>query len=113
MLKGISPLISSELLAILHRMGHGDRLVFADADNRSLEVSVADVAHCLRAAPDRDKVADRVVMVAPLERLGPDERQILFDGAPDDLEGCPDPRVMQFVRGEARERLMEMRGAQG
>lgn len=31
MLKGISPLISSELLAILHRMGHGDRLVFADA----------------------------------------------------------------------------------
>lgn len=31
MLKGISPLISSDLLATLHRMGHGDRLVFADA----------------------------------------------------------------------------------
>lgn len=31
MLKGISPLVSSELLATLHRMGHGDRLVFADA----------------------------------------------------------------------------------
>jgi L-fucose mutarotase len=31
MLKGISPLISPELLATLHRMGHGDEIVFADA----------------------------------------------------------------------------------
>jgi L-fucose mutarotase len=31
MLKGISPLISPELLAILARMGHGDELVLADA----------------------------------------------------------------------------------
>jgi L-fucose mutarotase len=30
-LNGISPLISSDLLATLHRMGHGDRLVLADA----------------------------------------------------------------------------------
>lgn len=31
MLVGISPVISPELLAVLHRMGHGDELVLADA----------------------------------------------------------------------------------
>lgn len=31
MLKGISKYISPELLAILHRMGHGDEIVLADA----------------------------------------------------------------------------------
>ena len=31
MLKGISPLIGPELLALLYRMGHGDELVLADA----------------------------------------------------------------------------------
>jgi L-fucose mutarotase len=31
MLKGISPFISPELLALLHRMGHGDEIVLADA----------------------------------------------------------------------------------
>lgn len=31
MLIGISPLISPELLSTLHRMGHGDEIVFADA----------------------------------------------------------------------------------
>lgn len=31
MLKGISPLLSPELLSVLYRMGHGDELVLADA----------------------------------------------------------------------------------
>jgi L-fucose mutarotase len=31
MLLGISPLISPDLLAVLHRMGHGDEIVLADA----------------------------------------------------------------------------------
>lgn len=31
MLKGISPIISPELLAILARMGHGDEIILADA----------------------------------------------------------------------------------
>jgi L-fucose mutarotase len=31
MLKGISPLIGPELLAVLYRMGHGDEIVLADA----------------------------------------------------------------------------------
>lgn len=32
MLKGISPLLSPELLKVLDEMGHGDEIVFADAD---------------------------------------------------------------------------------
>src|SRR5262249_54451732 len=51
------------------------------------------------------KVADRVVMLYPLPRLRPGEGQVLFDGTPAELERCPDPRVRQFVEGEAGERL--------
>ncbi len=32
MLKGISPLISPELLKVLHEMGHGDTVVFGDSN---------------------------------------------------------------------------------
>src|SRR5256885_16282747 len=56
------------------------------------------------------KVADRVVMLYPLSRLGPDEPQVLYDGPPEELEDHPDTRVRQFVRGEAGERLREMAG---
>lgn len=31
MLKGISPIISPDLLSVLHRMGHGDEIILADA----------------------------------------------------------------------------------
>ena len=54
------------------------------------------------------KVADRVVMLYPLARLKPGESQILYDGPADNLEDHPDPRVRQFVRGEAGERLSEL-----
>src|SRR4051794_14932943 len=54
------------------------------------------------------KVADRVVMLYPLSRLAAGEAQVLFDGPPGDLPGCPDPRVRQFVEGEARDRLLEL-----
>jgi phospholipid/cholesterol/gamma-HCH transport system ATP-binding protein len=47
------------------------------------------------------KVADRVIMLHPLTRLGPAENQIIFDGGPADLQICSDRRVQQFIRGEA------------
>jgi phospholipid/cholesterol/gamma-HCH transport system ATP-binding protein len=50
-------------------------------------------------------VADRVVMLYPLSRLKPGENQVLFDGPATALPACPDPRVHQFVQGEAPERL--------
>jgi len=65
------------------------------------------VTHDMRTA---QKVADRIVMLYPLSRLRSDESQILYDGPPEEIEQCEDRRVTQFVRGEARERLMEMRG---
>lgn len=65
------------------------------------------VTHDMRTV---QKVADRVVMLHPLVRLGPGESQILFDGSPAELQDCPDMRVRQFVQGEARERLKEIAG---
>jgi phospholipid/cholesterol/gamma-HCH transport system ATP-binding protein len=64
------------------------------------------VTHDLRTVR---KVADRVVMLFPLQRLTPDEPQVIFDGPPSELERCEDHRVVQFARGEAGERLMELR----
>jgi phospholipid/cholesterol/gamma-HCH transport system ATP-binding protein len=55
------------------------------------------------------KVGDRVVMLYPLSRLRADESQVLFDAPPDALDDASDPRVSQFVHGEAGERLNEMR----
>ncbi|MEZ6048138.1 MAG: ATP-binding cassette domain-containing protein [Planctomycetaceae bacterium] len=54
------------------------------------------------------KVADRVVMLYPLVRLGREEPQVIFNGTPEELYECDDPRVYQFVRGEAEERLQEL-----
>jgi len=59
------------------------------------------------------KVADRVVMLYPLARLREDESQILFDGSPEAIDEHADSRVVQFVRGEAGERIMEMRQRNG
>jgi phospholipid/cholesterol/gamma-HCH transport system ATP-binding protein len=68
------------------------------------------VTHDMRTA---QKVADRIVMLYPLPRVKGEEPQIIYDGPPDKIERCPDNRVSQFVRGEAGERLMEMRKQNG
>ena len=53
------------------------------------------------------KVANRIVMMYPLSRLKPNEPQIIFDGTPEEIEKCTDPRVSQFLRGEAGERMYD------
>ena len=63
------------------------------------------VTHDMKSA---QRVADRIVMLYPLPRLKEGEPQILFDGAPAELERSRDRRVTQFVHGEAGERMMEM-----
>jgi phospholipid/cholesterol/gamma-HCH transport system ATP-binding protein len=55
------------------------------------------------------KCADRVVMLAPRSRQEPGEPQILYDGPQDGLAEASDPRVQQFVRGEAGERIRELK----
>lgn len=77
---------------------------------RQHPVTSVVVTHDMRTAR---KVADRLVMLYPLSRLREDEPQILFDGTPEQIETWPDRRVSQFVRGEAGERLMEMRQNNG
>ena len=69
------------------------------------EVTSVIVTHDMNTAR---KVADRVVMLYPLNRLKPDESQILFDGPPSELDASTDRRVTQFVRGEAGDRMMEL-----
>jgi phospholipid/cholesterol/gamma-HCH transport system ATP-binding protein len=68
------------------------------------------VTHDMRTA---QKVADRVVMLYQLSRLEMAEPQIIYDGPSDKIERAGDSRVSQFVRGEAGERLMEMRQQTG
>ena len=64
------------------------------------------VTHEMRTV---QKVAERVVMMYPHARLNPGEPQLLYDGPPDGLHDHADPRVRQFVRGEALDRLVELR----
>lgn len=54
------------------------------------------------------RTVDRVVMLYPLSRLKPDEPQIIFDGTPSEAFTATDPRVYQFVHGQAGERLLEL-----
>jgi len=68
------------------------------------------VTHDMRTA---QKVADRAVMLYPLSRLRAEEPQILYDGTADRMLQAHDPRVPQFVRGEAGERLLEIGGHNG
>ena len=68
------------------------------------------VTHDMKTAK---KVADRIVMIEPVARLGPQESQMLYDGPAESIDQSRDRRVTQFVHGEAGERLMEMRQASG
>jgi phospholipid/cholesterol/gamma-HCH transport system ATP-binding protein len=77
---------------------------------RQHPVTSVVVTHDMRTA---QKVADRIVMLYPLGRLGDGEPQIVYDGPADKIDDDNDPRVRQFVRGEAGERLMEMRRKNG
>lgn len=67
------------------------------------------VTHDMRTA---HKVADRIVMLYPLSRLGPNEPQIIFSGTPAELDQSEDSRVRQFVEGRAGQRLDELREEQ-
>jgi phospholipid/cholesterol/gamma-HCH transport system ATP-binding protein len=75
------------------------------ATRRRYPVTSIVVTHDMRAA---QKVADRVVMLYPHAQLAEGERQIVYDGEPAGIATAADPRVAQFVRGEAGDRLREI-----
>jgi phospholipid/cholesterol/gamma-HCH transport system ATP-binding protein len=67
--------------------------------HRTHQVTSVVVTHDMTTL---QKVADRILMLYPAAALRPDEPQVIFDGTPTDLAVCSDPRVQQFVRGEAK-----------
>ena len=73
------------------------------------DVTSIVVTHDMRSAMT---VADRIVMLYPITRLGRGESQILFDGTPAEIEASSDERVTQFVHGEVGERFSEMQSGQ-
>jgi phospholipid/cholesterol/gamma-HCH transport system ATP-binding protein len=91
---GLDPIMSDVINELILRV------------RRQYPVTSIVVTHDMHSAK---KVADRVVMLYPLARLKPGESQMIYDGPPEGLERSRDSRVTQFVRGEAGERLMEMR----
>jgi len=70
------------------------------------DVTSIVVTHDMNSAM---KIADRIVMLYPLARLRPHEPQMIFDGTVEELRQTEDRRVQQFIRGEAGERLNELR----
>ncbi len=74
---------------------------------RSHPVTSIVVTHDMHTAR---KVADRVVMFMPLSRLTPDEPQVVYDGPAHAIDRSRDPRVIQFINGDAGERMREIRG---
>ncbi len=91
---GLDPIMSDVIneLMMRTRMRHG--------------VTSVVVTHDMHTAR---KVADRVVMLYPVQRLRDGEPQVIFNGPPSQLDRVEDRRVLQFVRGEAGERLTELR----
>ena len=63
------------------------------------------VTHDMKTAR---KVADRVIMVHPVDRLTGDDAQIIFDGPPSVLDRHADQRITQFIHGEAGQRVIEL-----
>lgn len=86
MLKGISPLLSPELLKILSEMGHGDELVIADRNfpsvsicNRVIRADASDGASMLKA----------ILSVFPLDQY--DNQNVGL------MEVCPGDTVVPHV----------------
>jgi L-fucose mutarotase len=78
MLRGISPLLSPDLIAVLARMGHGDEIVLADAhfpgetfNGRVIRADGIRIASLLDAILPLwmldQYVSDPVIMMAPVE----------------------------------------------
>jgi phospholipid/cholesterol/gamma-HCH transport system ATP-binding protein len=90
---GLDPIMSDVINELILRI------------RNSRPVTSVVVTHDMRTVR---KVADRVIMLFPLEQLKPGESQIIFEGTPLEAFDGIDPRVSQFVTGEAGDRIREI-----
>lgn len=58
------------------------------------------------------RVADRVVMFYPRDRLQDDESQTIFNGTTDELFASDERAIASFVNGDSSQRLAEMMSSQ-
>ena len=79
-----------------------NELMIGARDKR--RVSGVLVTHDMKSAV---KVANRLIMLYPHSMLKPGEPQVIFDGTPEEIVMSTDPRVAQFIRGEAGDRIRE------
>ncbi|MFC4992492.1 L-fucose mutarotase [Rubritalea tangerina] len=91
MLKGLSPLLSPELLATLYRMGHGEEILFADAHYPVHQAGVP----VIRA--DGHNIPELLQAVLPLLELDAYDPApaMMMDVVPGD---SPDPKVEAAYR---------------
>ena len=74
MLRGIDPILSPELLAMLRAMGHGDTLVIADANFPGTTMGRRLIRMDGHAAT---RVLDAVLTLMPLDDFVPDPAQVM------------------------------------
>ncbi len=101
---GLDPIMSDVINELILK----SRTRSAELSDSATPVTSIIVTHDMHSAL---KLADRIVMLYPLTRLKENENQIIFTGTPAEIQASEDPRVTQFVRGEARDRIIEMHGA--
>ena len=90
---GLDPIMSDVINELILRI------------RNSRPVTSVVVTHDMRTVR---KVADRVIMLYSLGQLKPGESQIIFEGTPQEAFAGIDPRVSQFVTGEAGARIREL-----
>ena len=99
MLKGISPLLSPELLKVLDEMGHGDEIVFADANFPTVSTGKRIVrADGIGAV----ELLDAVLQLFPLDQYDEDHF-VLMEVVP----GDPVQAVLNRYEPEAKVHTME------
>lgn len=87
MLKGINPLLNSEVLQVLRAMGHGDDLIIADTNFPSQAIAMQTThGKLLRIDRPAAEVVDAVLSVYPLDTFVDDAAaRMEVVGAPDDI----------------------------
>ncbi|HEY4107294.1 MAG TPA: L-fucose mutarotase [Polyangiaceae bacterium] len=110
MLKGISPLLSPDLLALLARMGHGDEVVLADAHFpgeaiarrvlRADGIRIAPLLDAILPLFELDQYADPLAMMAPVsgDTLDPEVERGYLAAIRNHAPAAPNPlRIERFA----------------